>query len=125
MVAKPRQGCRDRLVPGRGTDPEGLLELRRVDHEGLLEVGDHLEHFPHVLVEQAPEAEQEFRTVLRMEPDSAYGYYGLGLTFSKYEKYEKAIENFEIFLDLWKDADPGLAEVEDARNRLASLKSEY
>jgi hypothetical protein len=34
----------------------------------------------------------------------------------------KAVEQYEKFLSLWKDDDPGIAEVEDARGMLAGLK---
>jgi hypothetical protein len=34
----------------------------------------------------------------------------------------QAIENYQKFLDLWEDVDPGFPEVEDTKIRLASLR---
>ena len=49
-------------------------------------------------------------------------FYMLGKIFEQQGQKAKAIEHFEKFLDLWKDADPGIAEVEDAKKRLAALR---
>jgi tetratricopeptide (TPR) repeat protein len=49
-------------------------------------------------------------------------YYRLGKLYEAKGLPYRAIEHYEKFLDLWKDADPGIAEVEDARKRLAGLK---
>jgi serine/threonine protein kinase/Tfp pilus assembly protein PilF len=52
----------------------------------------------------------------------AKAFYMLGKIHEQQGNTSKAIENYEKFLSLWKDADPGLAEVEDAKKRLAGLK---
>jgi tetratricopeptide (TPR) repeat protein len=49
-------------------------------------------------------------------------HYRLAKLYEKKGWEGKAIEHYETFLGLWKDADPGIAEVEDAEKRLSGLR---
>jgi serine/threonine protein kinase/tetratricopeptide (TPR) repeat protein len=49
-------------------------------------------------------------------------YYRLAKLYEQKAWKGKSIEHYEKFLDLWKDADPGIAEVDNARERLAGLR---
>jgi len=51
----------------------------------------------------------------------AKSFYMLGKIYEQQGNTAKAIEHFEKFLELWKDADPGLSEVDDARTRLSKI----
>jgi len=72
----------------------------------------------------------EYERLLSFDPKSKDRYlihpkyhYRLAKLYEQKGWTGKAIEHYEKFLDLWKDADPGIAEVEDARERVDGLKS--
>ena len=50
-------------------------------------------------------------------------HYYLGLAYEESQWYDKAIEEYEYFVNTWKDADIDFAEVAEARKRLNRLKS--
>lgn len=49
-------------------------------------------------------------------------HYYLGIAYEESRWYDRAAQEYRTFLDLWKDANPGLTAVEDARQRLARLR---
>ncbi|MCP4706875.1 MAG: protein kinase [candidate division Zixibacteria bacterium] len=54
---------------------------------------------------------------------SVLAHYYLGQAYEETGRYDEAIEQYETFLDIWKNADDGIEAIDDAKERLAKLKS--
>ncbi len=50
-------------------------------------------------------------------------HYYLGLLYDQSGQFDKAVVQYNTFLDIWKDADPGIDEVNEAAKRAAALLS--
>ena len=68
-------------------------------------------------------AEQIHKDILRVFGGHALSYYELGRLNEKMGRSDEARPHYAKFLEMWKDADEGLPQLEDARRRLASLTS--
>jgi tetratricopeptide (TPR) repeat protein/tRNA A-37 threonylcarbamoyl transferase component Bud32/TolB-like protein len=49
-------------------------------------------------------------------------HYYLGIAYEQNGQAEKAAAQYETFLDIWRNADSGIDELEDAKQRLAALR---
>ena len=76
-------------------------------------------------------AQEEYERILAMTTGRLFfgdiyakSFYMLAMIYEEQGNKTKSIEHYEKFLSLWMDADPGIPEVEDARRRMAGLKSQ-
>ena len=121
---------------------KGLLALQKNDPETAcrhLEISDSLEtnNFQiryrlakaHLMAQRVDEAITILEDILtRYDEDrldspvvSVRGHYLLGTAYQLAGRNDEAIEQYRTFLEIWKDADPELDEVPDAKNRLKEL----
>ncbi len=130
----------------------GMIQLKRKDYsEAIKSFQDSVSLFPHPYTWETEnalymyylarayyesgdlrKARDEFERIVDFLPGRtlcgdlyAQTYYRLGTIYERQGNKAKASENYQRFLDLWKDADPGLPELEDARKRLAGLKGSW
>jgi len=111
-----------------------IVYLKKGLWEGKIPIFDIRYFLAHVYLEAGqPEKAVELleKALLRYDEHralraiwSAKAHYYLGMVYQELGRYPEAIQKYEEFLDIWKDADPGIPEVEDAKERLEKLRAE-
>jgi len=84
----------------------------------------------HYKIGNIEKAREEYEKIVILTTGRIYygdiyvkSFYMLGKIYQQKDWKGKALENYEKFLNLWKDADPGIPELTDAKKQLTSLQS--
>jgi len=89
--------------------------------------------YAHVRLGKLDKAIEKYKAFIQAETDVLsyegqelwiLSHYQLGMLYERKVEPAEAAKYYERFLEIWKDADPGIPEVEDARKRLARLKGQ-
>jgi tetratricopeptide (TPR) repeat protein len=125
-VGSPEKAI-DRLQKAVPSGPPGLVFTELVISYNLPFLKDAL---PRAYQQKGDldKAIAEYERLITFDPKIASRYlihpkyhYRLAKLYEQKGLRDKAMAQYERFLDLWKDADPGLPEVEDARKRLTGI----
>ncbi len=99
--------------PTRPASVEGLLAQSYL-HEGMYEKAvTELERF----------LRYQNGSRIAHPHDGVRCFYWLGIAYEQSGWKDKAAKQYQTFLEIWKNADPGIPEVDDAKARLAKLTS--
>ena len=93
------------------------LKIRPIDSNTIISLGR-----TYRKLKNFNKAEEYLRKELKSRPFDPELHYELSLLYIDTNDRNKALEHLNIALEVWKNADPGVPKVEDARRLLAGLK---
>jgi tetratricopeptide (TPR) repeat protein len=119
------------VARGRAQQAADLFGLVTVDDRYRDFGVQYLAGLAHLQTDQFEDAVSRLEMALkRYDPNwliaataRARAHYLLGLAYERSGWSRKAIARYQEFLNLWQKADPGVTEIEDARQRLAELQA--